>query len=128
MLLSATEASKQQYYSRISKKLMDSSRNPKAYCSLLKAFLNNTKIPCIHPLFHNNKFISNFRDKTELFYNYFSQQCTLIANSRQITATLNMKTTKTHSSIPVIRFLLWKWYLSLRKEISKCSPGLQNVW
>ena len=41
--------------------------------------LNNKKIPCITPLFHNNKFISNFRDKAELFTNLFARQCALIA-------------------------------------------------
>ena len=35
MLLSAIKVSKQQYYSRISKKLMNSSARPKAYWSLL---------------------------------------------------------------------------------------------
>ena len=43
---------------------------PKAYWSLLKTFLNNKEIPCIPPLFHNIKFIPNFRDKAELFNNF----------------------------------------------------------
>ena len=74
MLLSATEVSKQQYYSQISKELLDSSTSPRAYWSLLKTFLINKKIPYIPPLFHNNKFISNFRDKAEQFNNFFGQQ------------------------------------------------------
>ena len=97
MLLSAIEVSKQQYYSRISKKLMDSSTSPKVYWSLLKTLLINKKIPCIPPLFHNNKSISNFRDKAELFNNFF-----LIENTGEIPATpCNIKATKTPSSIPV---------------------------
>ena len=63
MLLYAIESSKQQYYSLMSKKLVDSSENPNAYWPLLKMFPNNKKISCIPPLFHNNKLISNFGDK-----------------------------------------------------------------
>ena len=55
----------------IQKKLMDSSTSPKAYWSLLKTFLINKKIPCNPPLFQNNKFISNFRDKAENYLIFF---------------------------------------------------------
>ena len=103
MLLSAIEVSKQNIYSQISIKLMDSSKSPKEYCSLLKTFLINKKIPCIPPVLHNNKFISNFRDKAELFNNFFAQQCSLISNASEIPARLNIKTTQTLLSIPVTR-------------------------
>ena len=82
---------------------MDSSKSPKEYCSLLKTFLINKKIPCIPPVLHNNKFISNFRDKAELFNNFFAQQCSLISSASEIPARLNIKTTQTLSSIPVTR-------------------------
>ena len=80
---------------------MDSRIIYKAYWSILKAFLINKKIPCIPPLFRNNKFISNFMDKAELFNNFFAQQS--INNSSEISSTLNTKTTKTLSSILVTR-------------------------
>lgn len=51
------------FYSQISKKLIDSSTIHKAYWSFLKAFLNSRKTICIPPVFHNNKFISNLKDK-----------------------------------------------------------------
>ena len=70
MLLSTIEISRQKYYSRISKKLMEYSTNPNIYWSLLKTFLINKKIPCIPPLFHNNKFILNFMDKAELLNDF----------------------------------------------------------
>ena len=82
---------------------MDSRISLKAYWSILKAFLINKKIPCIPPLFRNNKFISNFRDKAELFNNFFAQQYTLIDKSSEISLTLNTKTTKMLSSILVTR-------------------------
>ena len=82
---------------------MDSRISLKAYWSILKAFLINKKIPCIPPLFRNNKFISNFRDKAELFNNFSAQQYTLIDKSSEISLTLNTKTTKMLSSILVTR-------------------------
>ena len=77
MLLSVIEIFKQKFYSRISEKLMDSGTSPRAYWSLLKTFLINQKIPCIPPLFHNNKLIGNFKDKAELLNDCFAQQYTL---------------------------------------------------
>ena len=103
MLLSAIKVSKQQYYSWISKKLMDSGTNHKTDCSLLKTFLINKKTPSISLLLHNNKFVSNFREKAALFKKIFVQQYTLIDNASEIPATLNIKTTKTLSSIQVTR-------------------------
>ena len=38
------QASKQKYYSRLSKKLMDSSTSPKTYWSVVKSFRNNKNI------------------------------------------------------------------------------------
>ena len=80
MLISASEASKQQY-SQISKRLIHSRTSRKGYWSLLKLLRNNKKIPCIRPLFHNDKFISSFRDKAELFNIFFAKQCTVINNA-----------------------------------------------
>ena len=37
--------------------------------------LNDKKIPVIPPLFHNNNFISDFKEKSELFNEHFSEQC-----------------------------------------------------
>ena len=40
------------------------------YCPILKAFLNNKKIPCIPPLFQEHKFITDFKEKAELFHHF----------------------------------------------------------
>ena len=52
-------------------KLNNLLRNSKPYWSLLKCFLNNKKIPLIPPLFHENKFVTNFLEKAELFHSFF---------------------------------------------------------
>ena len=61
------ENSKQTYYSKLASKLANPATSSKTYWSILKTFLNNKKIPCIPPLFHENKFITNFKEKAELF-------------------------------------------------------------
>ena len=45
------EASKEKYYSRLSKKLMEPSTSPKTYWSVLKSFHNNKKYPAFHQFF-----------------------------------------------------------------------------
>ena len=59
--------SKQIYYPKLSSKLANPATSLKTYWSILKTFLNDKKIPCIPPLFHENKFITNFKEKAELF-------------------------------------------------------------
>ena len=57
-----TESNKEKYYLRISKKLMESMTSAKNYWLILKSFLNK-KIPCIPPLFHQNKYVADFKKK-----------------------------------------------------------------
>ena len=45
-------------------KLTNVQRNSKTNYSLLNRFLNNNKIPLIPPLFHEDKFVTNFKEKT----------------------------------------------------------------
>ena len=57
----------------------------KCFWSLLKRPLNDKKIPVIPPLFHNNNFISNFKEKgKKLFNEHSSEQCSLIQNKSTI--------------------------------------------
>ena len=65
------ENSKQTYYSKLSRKLANPATSSKTYWFIVKTFLNNKKISCIPPLFHENKFITNFKEKAELFNTFF---------------------------------------------------------
>ena len=49
----------------------------KCYWSLLKTLLNGKKIPCIP---HNNKYVSDFKEKSESFNSFFEEHCFLIPN------------------------------------------------
>ena len=53
-------------------------KSPKTYWSLLKLFLHNKKIPTIPLLFNKNKFITDFKEKAELFNAFFAKECSLI--------------------------------------------------
>ena len=57
---------KYKYYSKVVKRLLDASTSPKTYWSLLKTFLNNKKIPVIPPIFHDNKYNTDFKQKAEI--------------------------------------------------------------
>ena len=84
LLTAIIENTKEQYYTRISSKLMDPTTSPKAYWSILKTVLNNKKIPCIPPIYHNNNYIIDFKEKAQIFNNFFAKQCTLVENTSKL--------------------------------------------
>ena len=57
------EESKEKYYTKLTTRLADPLTSPKTYWSILKTLLNNKKIPGILSLFHENKFITDFKKK-----------------------------------------------------------------
>ena len=61
-------------------KLINAQKSSKAYWSLLKGLLNNQKIPLIPPLFQENRFMTDFKEKAELFNYCFAKQYSLIRN------------------------------------------------
>ena len=64
---SLIKAKKEKYYSRIWKRMMNTLTSTKTYCSILKWFINNKKIPSIPPLYNQNGYIAKYKDKAELF-------------------------------------------------------------
>ena len=61
---------------------------------MLKTFLSNKKIPLIPPLFHKNRFITDFKEKAELFNSFFSGQCSLLKNCIKLPTNLRYVTDK----------------------------------
>ena len=62
-LQTSNEISKKTYYLKLYRKLAVNKINSKCYCSILKSFLSNKKIPCILPLSHNTQFVVDFKEK-----------------------------------------------------------------
>ena len=56
---------------KMSSKLANSATSTKTYWSILKTFLNNKKITCVPPLILENKLVTNFKEKAELFNTFF---------------------------------------------------------
>ena len=78
-LINIIKSSKENFYNNLAKKLNDLNTSSKAYWSITKAFVNGKKTPIIPPLLVNNNLISNFREKTSIFNDFFVQQCQPIA-------------------------------------------------
>ena len=94
--------SKQKYFLRLTQKLNTIQKSTKAYWALLKIFLNNRKIPVIPPLFHNNKFVTDFKEKAELFNSFFAKQCSLIKNGSKLPPRLHFLTDKRLSTVKFV--------------------------
>ena len=88
----------------MSSRLADPLTSSKTYWSILKTFLNNKKIPCIPLLFHENQFITDFKEKAELFNHYF------------VTYKLPQLTSKCLDSIHF-------WSSDIAKIISRLDPN-----
>ena len=100
-LSSLIKESKNQYYTRLSHKLLDPKTSQKSYWSILKTFLNNRKIPCIPPLLHKDKFVTDFKEKANIFNNFFANQCFIVKNNSELPVTI---TKKTHKFLSTINF------------------------
>ena len=57
-----------------------------------KTFVNETKILLIPPLLIGNKFVTDSLVKENLFYHYFSQQCTTVDNGSSIPPNITFAT------------------------------------
>ena len=75
---SLVENAREKYLISQSQKLSHPDTGTKTYWSILKNFLNKNKFPIIPPLFHLNKFITDFQEKATLFNNFFASLCTIL--------------------------------------------------
>ena len=73
-------------------KLTNAEKSSKAYWSILKSFLNNKKISLIPPLFYENCFITNFKEKAELFNSFFADQYSLVSNASKLRSDFTLYT------------------------------------
>ena len=62
-------------------------------------FLTGKNFLCIPPIFHENRFITDFREKAELFNSFFANQCSLITNCSVLPTDYELFTGQSSSSI-----------------------------
>ena len=63
------------YINNLSKKLCNPTTGHKSFWSANKRLSNKKKITNIPPLFENGKCMPNFKEKANIFNNYFAAQC-----------------------------------------------------
>ena len=81
------------------KKKSDPSTSSKYYWTLWKTLLNGRKIPCIPPYFHNNKFITDFKERKKTFNSFFVKQCSLVDNGSTLPSLFPLITKKSLSGV-----------------------------
>ena len=95
----AISSSKLKYHERLANKLNDPKAATKTYWAILKTFVNGSKIPLIPPLLVDNKLVTDFLDKANLFNNFFAKQCTPISNDSTVPLNINLETRERLSSL-----------------------------
>ena len=93
------EKSKNNYYPKLSQKLSDKTTSHKSHWSILKTFINDKKIPCIPPVCHDNKFVTDFREKAELSRICFAEQCSLSTKNSELPNNSSFLTEKRLSNV-----------------------------
>ena len=66
---------------------------------MLKKLLNNKTIPCIPPLLKDNKYVTDFKKKAELFNLLFAEQRSITDNSSELPSNFLNKIDKSISAI-----------------------------
>ena len=122
-LNASIEVAKEKYYHNTVNKLMNTQKNSKVYWSLLKLFLNGKKTPNIPPLFYENRFMTDFKEKAQLFNIFFSKQCSLIPNNSSLITDVNYITDKRLSIVPFSARDIGKIIQDLDKY-----PHAKNMW
>jgi len=82
---------KDRYLKRLGSEVSNPMTGQKKYWSALKKLLNKKAFSVIPPILHDGSFITDFKEKCQLFNEYFRKQCTLNETS-SILPNLNLST------------------------------------
>ena len=85
---------KEEYYFRLAKKLNHPQTNAKIYWSILTTIFNGRKIPVITPILIDGKLVSDFKEKTNRFNEFFICQCAPLDNGSECPSQLILYTNK----------------------------------
>ena len=70
--------------------------------------LNGKKVPCIPPIYDNNRYVTDFKEKCQLFNSYFSEQCTLLKNISTLPNTCSKHTNNILDTIVFLKEDIYK--------------------
>ena len=72
------------YFNNLGSKLNDSRTGSKTFWTAFKHLVNKKKLANIPPLLENDRIVSDFREKSTIFNDFFAKQCTLNVTSSKL--------------------------------------------
>ena len=84
----------------------------------------HTKIPVIPPLLENNKLITDFKLKVNLFHDSFNHQCTTVYNLNSVPENLNFESEKRLSIFEICNGDIVKFIRSLDPNKARSQNGI----
>ena len=81
-----------EYHDRLAEKLNNPKTAAKTYWSILKTFVNGSKIPLMLPILVGNRLATDFLAKANLFNDFFNKQCSTIVNNSSLTTNQTFET------------------------------------
>ena len=101
---------------KLTQKLNTNQKSTKARWARLKVFLNNRKMPVIAPFFHNNKFVTDFKEKAEPFNYFFAKQCSWTKTDSKLPPRLHVLTDKSLSTVKFVNTGMLKIIQNLKRS------------
>ena len=123
-LSNAISFSKAKYHERLRIKLNYPKTAPKTYWSILKTFVNGSNIPLIPPLLVNNKFVTDFLAKANLFNDFFRKQCRPITNESSFPNNQTIETISRLADINIDTNTIIKFIRSLDPNKARGCDGI----
>ena len=114
---------KNSYYEKLGNLLSDPTTGEKHFWTAFKRLSNKKKTTNIPPIIDNNVYITNFKQKSAIFNNYFAEQCTIHDNG-SLLPPLNYRTNSILSDIKIEPDDIVKIILS---QNSKKAHGCDNI-
>ena len=69
---------KEKYLKSEGSKLSNPDTDSKSYWKVIKGFIKSSKFPAIPPLLHRGIYVSDFQEKSNIFNEFFADQCTVL--------------------------------------------------
>jgi hypothetical protein len=102
-------SAKDTYINNLGNKLCDPSTGHKSFWSAYKRLANKKKITNIPPLFENDRYETNFKNKARIFNDFFAAQCRPLVNESVLPPSPPSRTT----AYPMLPFPMARSFLSL---------------
>ena len=117
----AVSSSKKFYYERL---VNDPNTSAIAYWSIIKTLFNGKKVPVIPPILVNNKLVTNFKAKANIFNDFFSKQCQPIPNNSTLPSVQSFETSNRLSTVDIDSKKILKLIQGLNSSKAHVHDGI----